>query len=145
VDILPRYYFATEVVLVEDVRRMFENLVGHNWPRKVAFVYEPGVSAAAGMIQSVEEHASSVDLDVETLGDATLVASVTRHKYWSATLDGGSIPIIAVNHAFQGVRVPLGRHHVRLSYWNPIIPAGIAVSLTMIAGLMFTLVRSRAA
>jgi hypothetical protein len=131
-----RYYFASEVVRVDGPRQMFENMVRREWPRDVAFVYEGDAVAAPGAVRGVEESSNVISLDVEATGDSMLVASVTRHKYWQAAIDGREVPIHAVNHAFQGVHVPEGRHVVTLRYRNPLVPAGAAVSLTMLAGLV---------
>lgn len=130
-----RYYFASEAVVVDGPRQMFENMVAREWPRAVAFVYGSEAVAAPGVVHDVDESSDVITLDVEATGEAMLVASVTRHKYWRASVDGRQVPIHAVNHAFQGVHVPEGRHVVSFRYMNPLVPAGGAVSLTMLAGL----------
>jgi len=43
---------------------------------------------APGRILDAIERPNAIDLDVETSGQALLVVSVTRHKYWKGILDG---------------------------------------------------------
>jgi uncharacterized membrane protein YfhO len=63
-----------------------------------------------------------------------LVASVTGHRCWSATIDGQPAPLIATNLAYQGLVVPAGTHTIAMRYRNPLIPIGAAISLlTLIA------------
>jgi hypothetical protein len=139
----PRYYFATEAVSVRDGREMFEKLVARSWPQGVAFVEGNATPVSWGVVHRVSERPNEIVMEVEALGEATLVASVTRHKYWSATIDGNRVPIRSVNLAFQGVTVPPGRHVVAWRYWNPLIPAGFAVSLTMALGLLIVVWKGR--
>lgn len=139
----PRYYFASEAVAVRGGREMFEKLVSREWPRAVAFVEGGGAPVSWGVVHEARERPGRIELDVEALGEATLVASVTRHKYWRATVDGAPVPIRTVNLAFQGVTVPPGRHTVALRYWNPLVPAGGAVSLVMAAGLLIGIRKGR--
>ena len=73
-------------------------------------------------------------LDVESRGEAFLIASITRHKYWRATIDGAPVSIAPANIAFQGITVPPGKHRVELRYRNPLIlPAAIASLIALIA------------
>jgi hypothetical protein len=62
-----------------------------------------------------------VAVDVEASGRSFLALAVTRHKYWSATIDGAPATIHPANVAFQGVIIEPGRHHLELRYRNPVI------------------------
>ena len=55
-----------------------------------------------------------VAVDVEASGRSFLTLAVTRHKYWSATIDGAPATIHPANVAFQGVVIEPGRHHLEL-------------------------------
>jgi len=58
------------------------------------------------------------DLVVEArAASPTLIAtSIPDWPGWTAREDGRPLPTVTVNHAFVGVRVPAGRHVVRLAY-----------------------------
>jgi uncharacterized membrane protein YfhO len=48
---------------------------------------------------------------------------------WSATVDGRAVPVLRADYFLQGVAVPAGRHEIRLTYRDPTIVAGIALSV----------------
>lgn len=78
-----------------------------------------------------------VAVDVEASGRSFLSLAITRHKYWSAMIDGTPATIHPANVAFQGVVIEPGRHHLELVYRNPVIAVcgwiSIAALLTTIA------------
>jgi uncharacterized membrane protein YfhO len=61
---------------------------------------------------------------------------VTQHKYWSARLDGRSVPIEAANVAYQGVRVPAGRHVIEVEYRNTLLVRAATLSAIVLIGLI---------
>jgi len=60
------------------------------------------------------EHTATID--VTASGRAFLVASVTGHRYWSASIDGHPAPLIATNLAYQGLIIPAGMHTIVMRY-----------------------------
>jgi uncharacterized membrane protein YfhO len=81
---------------------------------------------------------------VQSAGDALLVISITRHKYWHATIDGHPAPLIGANIAYQALRVPAGAHDVRLWYDNPLVRwFGIVSLLSLIALIAYACVRTQ--
>ena len=102
----------------------------------VAFTDVPPFVPAAGNVLRAAETPGAIDLDVETTGNALLVISETRHKYWTGTLDGQPAALHPTNVAFQSVLVPPGRHHVALRYRNPLIVIFGFVSLVSAAALI---------
>jgi uncharacterized membrane protein YfhO len=82
-----------------------------------------------GEILRIEEKPSRIRLDVSTKSESFLVASVTRHKYWRATIDGREAKILAANIGFQGLFVPAGRHSIEFRYRNPLILPSAMVSI----------------
>jgi len=140
----PRYFFASQVVPVRDLRDFATKLAGAKSTRGVAFVADrAGVPATArGVVRGVSETANSARIDVETQGRAFLVMSVTPHKYWEVTIDGAPAEPMRVNAGFQGVVVPTaGRHVVEMRYRNPLIAAGGALSLASIMAMAFITMR----
>ncbi|MGA8809253.1 MAG: YfhO family protein [Thermoanaerobaculia bacterium] len=123
-----RYYFARQ--LLPAARIMDPDV-----PRFAAFVQQP-FAPAPGRVLRVNEHGNDIDIDVESAGSAALIMSITRHKYWSATIDGMPASLYAANIAFQGLTIPRGPHHVTLRYRNPLIVICGIVSLLTVAALL---------
>lgn len=123
-----RYYFARQ--LLPATRIMDPNL-----PRSAAFVEKP-FAPGLGRVLRVAERGNAIDIDVESAGRAALIMSITRHKYWQATIDGTPASLYAANVAFQGLTIPRGRHHVTLRYRNPLIVICGIISLLSAAALI---------
>jgi hypothetical protein len=124
-----RYYFARQLLPPD-------RIMDPNLPRFAAFVRQP-FAPAPGRVLRVVERGNAIDLDVESAGSAALIMSITRHKYWRATIDGTPASLYAANVAFQGLTIPRGRHHVALRYRNPLIVICGIVSLLTAAALIF--------
>ena len=137
----PRYYFADQLVGVSDAREIAGALIARGWSRRVAFVGGPLFTPAEGRVLAVRESASRATVDVECAGDALLVASVTFHQYWRATIDGAPATIERVNVAYQGIRVPRGRHRVELRYRNDVLLLAMAISAAAILALTLSVLR----
>lgn len=140
----PRYYFAAQMVEAADSARLAEMLVAQSWHPRTAFVQSGARRVAEGRIVAAREEANRTVVDVVADGDAFLVLSSTRHKYWKATIDGKPAPIVETNVAFQGIAITKGEHRVELNYRNPLVAAGGAVTLLALATLAFVALRSRA-
>ncbi len=80
--------------------------------------------------------AESAEVVTDADRPATLVVRNTFDPYWRATVDGRPTPVFAADYLVQGVRVPTGRHVVRLEYRDPTIGAGIAGSVLALALLL---------
>ena len=137
----PRYYFADQLVGVSDAREIAGALINRDWSRRVAFTGGPLFTPAPGRVLAVRESPSRASVDVETAGDSLLIASVTFHKYWRATIDGVPAAVQRVNVAYQGVRVPRGRHRVELRYRNDVLLLAMAISAAAILILTLSALR----
>lgn len=82
-----------------------------------------------GRVVRALESSSSAALDVEAMANAFLIITITRHKYWQATIDGRPAELLPTNFAYQGLRLPAGRHRVELRYRNPLVIWSAAVSV----------------
>ena len=69
--------------------------------------------------------------------------SVTVHKYWTARIDGRPVPIEAANIAYQGLRVPRGRHIVEVEYRNTLVARAAAVSALVLGAALVAAVMPR--
>lgn len=107
-----------------------------------ALVSKPFVPAPARILTR-RETGSSATLDVEANGPAFLVITITRHKYWRATIDGRAAPLVPANIAFQGLIVPAGRHRIELRYRNPLVFWGGGVSGITLLGAVIAPIRRR--
>jgi len=139
VEIVPvprveRYSFASRLERASDAGG-FRYAVEHNaTDPSVAYIAAEPFTPANGRVTQVRETANTATIDVTAAGRAFLVASVTGHRYWSATIDGHPAPLIATNLAYQGLVVPAGTHTIAMRYRNPLVPIGGAISiLTLIA------------
>jgi len=130
-----KYWFARTLEPASEFERAIRGPIANG----VAFT-DTAFTPAPAAITNVAESSHSADIDVEATGRSFLVATITRHKYWRATIDGQPAPLLAANIAYQGVVVPAGRHHIALRYWNPIVAAGAAISaLSLLAVLWYAL------
>jgi len=96
-------------------------------------------------ILHIEEDGNSAAIDVECNDKALLIATVTRHKYWSAFVDGKPAAIEPVNIAYQAVRLPRGRHHIEFRYRNPLViwMGGVSALTILVVAIVPTLRRRR--
>lgn len=134
-----RYSFAQEILPCSDVFDCAARLDAAR-SQRVALVppFIPAAQIGNGRVLRAVETPSTTDLDLEVApgAPALLTMSVTFHKYWRATIDGRDVAILPTNLAYQALFVAPGRHHVRLVYRNPLVPAGGAITLVAIAGLI---------
>jgi hypothetical protein len=123
------YYFAQEI----STRDPGDFMKSPGIHRPIAFVTSPLPPPGKGRILHVAERANSATIDIECEGNAMLVATVTRQKYWAATIDGHAAPLLPVNLAFQGLLVPAGRHTIEMHYRNPLVIVSMAVSVVAVS------------
>jgi hypothetical protein len=134
-----RYWFARTLAPMS----AFERSIRGTFPNSVAFT-NPAFTPAPAAVTNVAESSHSADIDVDATGRSFLVATITRHKYWRATIDGQPAPLVAANVAYQGLVVPAGRHHIALRYANPIVAIGAVISaLSLLAVLWCALAAGR--
>lgn len=130
----PRFRFATRTRAATERAELAEQLVAGSALPGDAFIRPPLFTPAPARILRVQERPTHVTLDVESSGQALLVASITRHKYWQAFIDGNRTENAATNVAYQGVVVPAGKHVVELRYRNPLVVPALVVSVVALLG-----------
>ncbi len=108
-----------------------------------AFVPFPPFTPAPARVIAVRETSNRATIDVDASGRAFLVATVTRHKYWRATIDGRPAQLLPANFAYQGLEVPAGRHRIEMRYRNPLVIWGGAVSALALIALIPRRLRPR--
>lgn len=75
-------------------------------------------------------------LRVTSQSGGLLTFAEQAYPGWTALVDGVAVPIERWEIAFQAVRVPSGTHTVEFLYAERLLPAGIALSLLCLAGLV---------
>lgn len=88
----------------------------------------PGASGTIGSSAYLEETPERVVVTVDATRPGLLVVRNAWDRGWSATVDGRPAEVLVADALFQGVRVPAGSHEVRLTYRDPTIGAGLALS-----------------
>jgi hypothetical protein len=131
----PRYSFAGRLERTPDAGGFRYAVERNASDPSVAYVAADPFPVAGGQVIQFRESANAATIDVNASGRAFLVASVTGHRYWSATIDGHPAPLVATNLAFQGLVVPGGAHTIEMRYRNPLIAVGGAVSLLSLIAL----------
>ncbi|MDQ6803134.1 MAG: YfhO family protein [Acidobacteriota bacterium] len=126
---LPRYWFADQLVSIGRREDFVRDLTTKRWSDRAAFVTMPAFAPARAEVLRVTESANRADIAVRAEGQAFLVASVTPHRYWNATIDGAPAPLQTANVGFQGVIVPAGTHTIRFRYGNPLFAIFGAISI----------------
>lgn len=81
-----------------------------------------------------------LDIDAVMAADGWVVASQSAWKGWRAYLDGRRVQMRFANHAFLGVFVPKGRHHVKLQYLPESFTRGRDVSFATLGALVIAAV-----
>jgi hypothetical protein len=146
-DVLPRVYLAgTTRILPDQAARSAvfdpEVVAGH----QAILAPHPEAPTIASDAESAEQTVRACEL--ESFGNVRLVAhcqatrpgvAVFLEQFaagWSASLDGRPTPVLRVNLAMRGVRLPPGAHRIVLSYEPPGWRAGIALSMMSLSILV---------
>ncbi len=102
--------------------------------------YKPHEIANGPGTLTLHREGSGLAIDAVMTADGWVVASQSAWKGWRAYVDGHRIETRFANHAFLGVFVPKGRHHVKLQYLPESFTRGRTVSFLTLAGLLIAAV-----
>lgn len=135
------FYFADRVIPCRSPEEFIE-LLAHGAPTpRAAFTDWAPFTPADGNVIAIRQRSNAAEVDVQSAGNALLVCSITRHKYWHATIDGRESPLVPINVQYQGLFAPPGRHTIRMTYRNPLLFAGGAISIATLALLAVLIFR----
>jgi hypothetical protein len=144
---LPRWFFprAVDVIRPAEIDRWIAGLTD---ARRVAiFQEEAGSWRPAGSQEPpprpVLAKPGHIILDVPAAGERLLAISIVWSKGWSARSGDRRLPVLKVNGAFLGVRLPAGVSRVELRFRPPGLIAGCAAFVVSLAGLIVLLVRRK--
>jgi hypothetical protein len=105
---------------------------------------DPGIPAAAATGGSPGSASfewlspQSARIDVTASGNGIVLVRDTFDEGWRATVDGDPAPVLRTDYFLQGVPVTAGTHTVVLTYRDPAIGIGLAVSAVALALLLGT-------
>ncbi|MGZ8868188.1 MAG: hypothetical protein ACXW2P_07570 [Thermoanaerobaculia bacterium] len=125
----PRFYFADQIVPINDVDDFVAKILAGRSSRRAAFVQWPPFAPAKGTVRSATETLRTMRIEAEAEGRSLLMISVTPHKYWRARVDGQAVEPRVVNIAYQAIELLAGRHVVEMEYWNPLVVPSLVFSL----------------
>jgi len=103
-ETLPMTWYADQIVVIRSREEFVRDLAQKRWSDRTAFVFAP-------------------------VSGRLLVRSVTPHRYWRATIDGKSAPILTANIGLQAIVVPPGAHRIVFQYRNPLFAICGAISI----------------
>jgi hypothetical protein len=107
----------------------------------------PSASSTTGTALYREVAPEDVRIRAEASAPSILLVRNAWDEGWSATLDGRSVPVLRTDGFLQGIALPPGRHDVRLTYREPAIGTGLALSgiawLGFAVALVFVILRGR--
>ena len=91
--------------------------------------------AATASVISYDEQ--SYRIRYRAASPSLLKLSAAWYPGWRATLGGGELPVIRVEHALMGVVVPAGDGEVEFRFHSNYFAAGLAITLAAALGLGF--------
>ena len=98
--------------------------------------YEPHeISNGPGQLTIRRETGSSYEIDATMELDGWVVLSDSKWPGWRAYVDGKRVETHYANHAFVGVFVPKGKHHLRLVYVPEAFTRGRNVTFVTLLGI----------
>jgi uncharacterized membrane protein YfhO len=120
-NVLPRAWFVDEVRQVSPADSILELMSSESFdPRKTAYVESPvqGVTKPdSTMVKQTKAEMHTLEYELQTDKDAFLVLSEVYYPAgWKATLDGKDIPIQVTNYALRGLKIPAGKHQLKLFF-----------------------------
>jgi hypothetical protein len=99
--------------------------------------YKPhDITNGPGTLTIRRDGSSAYDIDASMENQGWVVVSESAWPGWRAYVDGHRVETKFANHAFLGVYVPAGRHHLRVVYEPESFKRGRNVTLLTIAGLI---------
>jgi hypothetical protein len=132
----PRAYLATRITVVPDYPAAIARMIaGHPFhedalvEQRDAAGLTVGPVTGPGTVTIQRFTLNSIDLAVDSPGDALLVVAEAWYPGWRASINGRSVACLPVNGWMRGVPVPAGQANVRLTYHQNGFAAGSILSL----------------
>lgn len=113
---------------------------------RVAWSATAATTGASGTVSIDQWTDGLLSMHVDAPAPRFLVIAESFYPGWTARIDGEPTPIIRTNVAFQGIRVPAGRHTVIFSFASNSMRVGLAsggLGLAVLAAYIVVALRSR--
>jgi hypothetical protein len=140
---LPRSYVVGAVTTGSDEEALRFVLHSGEERRRTAVLADgqalQGAAAFSGTARVVRFAPDEVEVEVDAPSVACLVLVEAYDPGWSASVDGQPTRVHRANYGFRAVRVPAGRHSVRLRYWPRGLTPGLVVSGLALVGSLVAL------
>lgn len=85
-------------------------------------------TAPPGSSTYAEIHPEDVRVTVDATAPSMVVVRNAWDRGWSATVDGRTVPVLRADYVLQGVPVAAGHHEIHLTYHDPTVGVGLALS-----------------
>ena len=95
----------------------------------------PAPTVASRMLVTHEDSRHLV-IEAEAPDDGFLLVADTFYPGWTAHVDGQPTPIYRANISVRGIRLPKGRHEVRMTYDLPGFARGLRITLLSVSTLL---------
>jgi len=144
---LPRALIAPEAIVLPGPAAVAAAVDPARDPRRTAVLEEgepldaPRSTGPTGTVRLVAKSRSRVDLLAELRSNGILVLYNSFERGWNATLNGRPAPVLRVDAAFLGVRLPAGTHRVRFEYSPRGLWEGSALAVAGLLGLALAAIR----
>lgn len=128
-DVVPRFFLAGHAKIFASASETLEALRSSDISvlRTTAFIERQdfsgrdlgAVGGEDGAVSLLRYEADRIELSTETAAEKVLIVTNSYNRFWRATIDGRPAALFPVDHAFEGLILPQGRHHVTLQYAPP--------------------------
>ncbi len=142
-SVLPRAYFATEVIKVDSLDQQLEKILDSDFDLKnsafsTEFSYEKQQNQS--MVNFDNYSDQNFSLKVFTQNQAPLIVSNPFYAGWQAFIDGQKTNIYKVDFMFQSILVPQGNHTVEFNFHPQSFYNGFYISiLGLLASFFITI------
>lgn len=141
--VLPRAFVPRRVRLGGEDIAVYREIVQETDFATRAWVSDParatgephGVPNGPGRISALRHHGSGLEFEADMVAHGWVIVSQTAWRGWHARVDGTEVPLRFGNHAFLALRIPAGRHQVRLYYRPASFVVGLWVSASTLVAL----------
>jgi len=141
---LPRAWLSYQPVVVADETTASQTLASPEFDPAQQVVLHTAIPDLADItppsrpptITTWREGQDGLRIDAQTDTPAILVISEWRYPGWRAWLNGQPADLFPTDYAFLGLRIPAGRHEVKLQYqpWDVPVGAALTVLTLVVAG-----------
>jgi len=130
---LPRAWFVDHARVITDTATHLTAVADPAWdPAREALVFEkvgPLDPGAGGSARITHYSPREIEAEVSSPGNCLLLVSEIYYQPgWTAWIDKAEVPILRADYVLRAVRVPPGRHVLRMHYDSPAFLKGLRVS-----------------